>query len=108
MILPENTTKVTITRAGEVQALRDENVDPIIIGQIELAIFPNENGLSAVRANLFKESNISGEPIILNPSESNAGEIFQGYLESSMTLSLWLLSYCVHKGGMRCVVRPFK
>lgn len=83
IIIPENSTKVLITKDGKIESLIADDIDPVILGQIELAIFSNENGLRSLGANLFTESNTSGPPILLSPSESNAGNLFQGYLESS-------------------------
>ena len=81
--IPDNVTQIIISKSGEVQIATDESVEPIVIGQIELALFPNENGLHEIGGNLYKETNISGDPIILRPGEHHAGEISQGYLESS-------------------------
>ncbi|MBQ4875288.1 MAG: flagellar basal-body rod protein FlgG [Rickettsiaceae bacterium H1] len=83
MIVPEEITQITITKKGEVRALTSTGTETITIGQIELAIFPNENGLTPIGANLFKANESAGEPMILTPTQANAGEILQGYLESS-------------------------
>ncbi len=81
--IPDNVTKVNISKTGEVQIETDDTIEPISVGQIELALFTNDNGLHEVGGNLYKATNISGEPIILRPGENNAGSISQGYLESS-------------------------
>ncbi len=80
--VPEDAVKVLINRNGVVEASVVGEIDPVVLGQIELASFINEDGLYKVGGNLFAESNISGEPIILNFSDGN-GVVLQGYLEAS-------------------------
>jgi len=54
-----------------------------IAGQVELAIFVNEAGLSQVGANLWVESAASGPPITGNPGSENFGSTTGGQLEGS-------------------------
>jgi len=51
--------------------------------QLQIARFPNPDGLEAVGANLFQMSTASGPPERGNPGEKGFGILKQGYLESS-------------------------
>ena len=49
-----------------------------VLGQIDLATFPNAGGLSAESGNLFSPSNASGQPV----PGSNGSQIVQGAVET--------------------------
>ena len=61
----------------------DGETDQVNVGQLELAVFPNEAGLEAIGDNLFIETPASGEPRTDNPSQLGFGSILQTYLENS-------------------------
>ena len=65
--LPNNTVSITITDKGIVNAYIAGQVQPQEIGQIQLAMFPNENGLERLGNNLFAQSAGSGAAIVGNP-----------------------------------------
>jgi flagellar basal-body rod protein FlgG len=81
--IPAGTTSVTVDASGQVQAQIAGTVNPATVGQLTLAVFPNEAGLLATGQNLLTETFASGAPIVENPGAVDAGVIQQGFLETS-------------------------
>jgi flagellar basal-body rod protein FlgG len=81
--IPEDAVGVTINANGEVLVDFDGQVDPQIVGQIELARFPNEAGLEAIGDNLFLETDASGPADIAVPGTEGFGSVLQGAIENS-------------------------
>jgi flagellar basal-body rod protein FlgG len=78
-----DTTNVTVSRDGTIEATTVENSVPAKVGQMELAKFVNPAGLRSVGNNLYVETPASGVPILGVAASEGLGEIMQGYLESS-------------------------
>jgi len=78
-----DTTDVTISRDGTVEATTVENSTPSKIGQLELAKFVNAAGLRSIGNNMYVETPASGVPILGVAGSDGLGEVMQGYLESS-------------------------
>lgn len=83
IVIPEDAVDITINTTGEVQAKIDGEVEPQVVGQFELVIFPNEAGLEARGNNLFLETPSSGQPITGTPGAAGFGTLLQGFLETS-------------------------
>ena len=81
--IPDNATEIFVNSSGEVWVKQDGEVDEINVGQLELAVFPNEAGLEAMGNNLFTETQASGAPIVDNPDTEGFGSLLQNYLETS-------------------------
>jgi flagellar basal-body rod protein FlgG len=81
--IPAGTTSITIDPSGQVQAQVAGTTNPQTVGQLTLAVFPNEAGLLANGQNLLTETFASGAPIVENPGANDAGVIQQGFLETS-------------------------
>lgn len=81
--LPPATVSLTISESGVVEAFIQNQVEPINVGQIPVFTFINPVGLRAMGANLYGQSQSSGQPIQQVAGESNAGVIMQGALEAS-------------------------
>ncbi|NCA70295.1 MAG: flagellar basal-body rod protein FlgG [Sphingobacteriia bacterium] len=82
--IPENATSITIGKDGTVSVILDTNlIDPVVVGNIQLATFINEGGLQSVGENLFYETASSGAPTLTEPGLNGAGVLNQGYVESS-------------------------
>ena len=81
--VPQNTTAVTISKSGQVQATQAGQTAPTTIGQLQTATFYNEAGLDAIGDNLFLESGASGAPNISTPGDVGFGTLLQGYTEAS-------------------------
>jgi flagellar basal-body rod protein FlgG len=80
--IPRNSINVTISRTGEVRALLAGN-EEAILGQIQVASFPNEQGLIAAGEGLYKTSLASGPAVQGVAGEAGLGFIQQGALEGS-------------------------
>ena len=81
--IPQNTTAITINGNGQVLAQIAGQTTPQTVGQLELATFPNEGGLSQQGSNLLTETPASGAPTTGNPGSTAFGSIQQGFLETS-------------------------
>lgn len=81
--IPVDTTEVIVNEEGEVFVQINNEPVPRNIGQINLAMFTNEQGLRAVGQNLYYETAASGEPILTEPGRDAAGRIRQRALEFS-------------------------
>ena len=81
--IPEDATDISISKSGQVQAVRSGQTTPEVIGNIELATFINEGGLDAIGDNLLLESAASGAPTVGTPGTEGIGGINQGYTEAS-------------------------
>ncbi|MGH7081331.1 MAG: flagellar basal-body rod protein FlgG [Acetobacteraceae bacterium] len=81
--IPSNATAVTINTSGQVQVTLDGQTAPQTLGQLQLAVFPNDNGLTAEGSNLFLQSAASGDPVSGTPGAPGFGTTMQGFLEAS-------------------------
>jgi flagellar basal-body rod protein FlgG len=81
--IPAAARDVTINAAGEVFAKLDGQVAPQNVGQIQIAVFPNEGGLEAIGDNLFLATPGSGQAQPGAPGAPGYGQMLQGYLEQS-------------------------
>ena len=81
--VPVDALDVTINQSGEVLAKLDGQVELQNVGQIQLAVFPNEAGLEAIGGNLLRETVGSGAAVIGQPQALGFGSLQQGFLETS-------------------------
>lgn len=81
--VPEDAIDISINPAGEVEVTLEGQVDPVNLGQFEIATFINPPGLEAIGDNMFLETAASGDPILGIAGEEGFGTILQGYLENS-------------------------
>jgi flagellar basal-body rod protein FlgG len=81
--IPANAIDVTINQSGQVLAKIEGQVSFSNVGQIQVANFPNEAGLSAEGNNLLTETPASGSAITGAPGATGFGSILQGFLETS-------------------------
>ncbi len=81
--IPSDARAISINADGEVYAYFNEQVEPQLLGQLNLIGFTNEKGLEAMGSNLFLESPASGPPIAGAPGQDGLGMLRQGYLEES-------------------------
>lgn len=83
ILIPNNTTEVTVNQSGQVFAKVDGQVALQQLGQLTLANFANEAGLEPLGNGLYRETPASGQPVVGNPGDASYGKIQQGYLEGS-------------------------
>jgi len=81
--IPANSTAVTISASGLVQATVAGQTTPQTVGQMQLATFFNEEGLDAQGNNLFLVSGASGAATVGLPTATGYGSLQQGYTEAS-------------------------
>jgi flagellar basal-body rod protein FlgG len=81
--IPSQATGVTINTSGQVQVTIAGQTAPQTVGQLQLAMFPNEAGLDAQGSNLFVQTAASGTPVTGNPNSSGFGSMMQGFVETS-------------------------
>ena len=81
--IPQDATKVSISKTGLVQVTQSGQPTPTTVGQIELANFFNEAGLEAIGDNLLLETAASGPAVVGAPGEPGFGQILQAYTEAS-------------------------
>lgn len=81
--IPSDTRSISIGRDGTVSVFAGGDNTPSVVGNIQLARFPNPSGLSSEGANLLAETAASGSPTVVTPGNSGAGTIQQGFLERS-------------------------
>jgi flagellar basal-body rod protein FlgG len=81
--VPANAQGITINSSGQVQVTVAGQTAPQTVGQLQLAVFPNEAGLDAQGDNLFLQTTASGNPTTGAPSSAGFGSVMQGFVESS-------------------------
>ena len=62
--IPQGSTNITISQAGQVQVVAPGAKAPTIVGTLQLATFLNPAGLEATGNNLFTETSASGAPTV--------------------------------------------
>jgi flagellar hook protein FlgE len=77
-------TGITVENSGIVMATYS-NGQAKPAGQLELATFKNNQGLTPLGGNLWARSNASGDPTVGTPSSGNIGALQAGALEESNT-----------------------
>lgn len=81
--IPDDARSISINPDGEVYAYFADEVEAQLLGQITLAMFTNARGLEAIGNNLFRETEASGPPNVVDAGTDGAGVLRQGYLEDS-------------------------
>ncbi len=81
--VPADATNVTINASGQVQVTLDGQQAPALVGQIQLAVFPNAGGLDAQGDNLFLATTASGAAVTGTPASPGFGSVLQGFVETS-------------------------
>ena len=81
--IPENASSVTISRDGIVSVGIPGQTAPQVVGNIEIASFPNNGGLKPMSENMMAATGASGAPIVGAPGANGQGKILQGALEAS-------------------------
>ena len=81
---PEDVTSLRIGKDGTVSVTTASAPETTtVLGQIELARFPNPAGLSSEGGNLFRATDSSGEATVSSPGEGGMGQLAQQFLERS-------------------------
>ena len=80
---PNNAVAINVSESGIVSVTLDGQTAPQQLGQLTIANFANDAGLSPLGGNLYRQTAASGAPIVDVPGNPGFGTITQGYLESS-------------------------
>ena len=80
--IPTDVVSIDIGKDGGVN-VTDPSGTQSVVGNIELARFPNPSGLSSEGDNLLAETEASGTPLTGLPGENGFGSIQSGFLEKS-------------------------
>ncbi|MEK7690753.1 MAG: flagellar basal-body rod protein FlgG, partial [Bdellovibrionota bacterium] len=80
--VPANSVGFVVTPSGEVKAIMP-NQQESVLGQIQLVLFQNEQGLSAMGDGNYRPTPASGSPLQGIPGENGIGTILQGAREGS-------------------------
>lgn len=80
---PSDTTGISITPDGQFMALTPQSSQMQQVGQMQLAIFPNPEGLLKLGENLYAQTDASGPASQANPGQQGTGMVRQGFLEAS-------------------------
>jgi flagellar basal-body rod protein FlgG len=81
--VPTDAVEVIVNKTGQVFARIDGQTDLQELGQLTLATFANEAGLTPLGDNLFQETAASGPANVGVPGDPGFATVEQGYLENS-------------------------
>ena len=81
VVLPPEAIKVNVGGEGAVEVFFENQIEPVPVGNIELASFINPTGLRVTGKNLYVESLASGPPNVAPPGRNGMGQLNQGFLE---------------------------
>jgi flagellar basal-body rod protein FlgG len=81
--IPPDTLEILVGESGEVSVRLPDEATPVTIGQLELALFMNTDGLRPLGAGLYEPSEDSGQAFLARPGEEGLGAVRQGFLEAS-------------------------
>ena len=81
--IPVNATGITVSSEGVVSAQLAGQTSPTQVGTLQLALFPNPEGLMKHGENLYSQTDASGAPTQPTPGTQGVGYVRQGFLEAS-------------------------
>jgi len=81
--IPPDAIEISISPEGMVSVRQPGSQNMSQIGQIELAMFVNPQGLLKLGENLYAETDASGAPTLGNPGQDGLGLLRQNSLEAS-------------------------
>ena len=80
---PTDTIGISISSDGRVLVQQPGNPQMQQVGQLQMASFPNPEGLLKIGENLYSETAASGSPTQTTPGQQGLGVLRQGFLELS-------------------------
>jgi flagellar basal-body rod protein FlgG len=81
--IPPQAQSISIGADGTVTATLPGTAQPSTLGQLQLAGFPNPQGLDPKGGNIYAETAASGAPSAAAPGTNGLGRIQQGFVETS-------------------------
>lgn len=83
IIIPPETTNISISPDGTVEVITPGQTAPQSVGNIQLIKFPNPSGLKSQGRGLFAPTGSSGAKMTGTPGQDGFGTLLQGFLEMS-------------------------
>jgi flagellar basal-body rod protein FlgG len=83
VVIPNNTTKISIGSDGTVSVLQPGQSGTTTIATLQLATFQNPAGLSSMGRNLYQPTDSSGDATTGTAGQNGIGTLSQGFLEMS-------------------------
>ncbi len=83
MVVPMQALSVTVNQSGMVSAIVAGQTTPQQLGQLTIANFANDAGLTPLGNNLYRQTEASGAPAVGIPGDPGFATVSQSYLESS-------------------------
>ncbi len=83
LTIPQDATGIVINPDGQVMVRQAGSTQLQQLGQIQLALFINPEGLLKIGENLYAPTDASGTAIPGNPGQNGLGVLRQGWLEAS-------------------------
>ncbi|HTY09872.1 MAG TPA: flagellar basal-body rod protein FlgG [Bacteroidota bacterium] len=83
LTIPSDTTSISVSPDGTINATVAGQSTPTKVGQLELAKFVNPVGLNPIGGNLYTETSSSGKAILGAPGTEGFGSLVPQSLESS-------------------------
>ncbi|TYR30110.1 flagellar basal-body rod protein FlgG [Mesorhizobium microcysteis] len=83
IVIPEDAVEIVVNKSGQFFARFDGQIELEDLGQLTVASFSNEAGLTPLGDKLFQETAASGPANVGIPGDPGFGTVEQGYLESS-------------------------
>jgi flagellar basal-body rod protein FlgG len=81
--IPKGTTDVSISQDGQIEVTKAGTNQKVKVGQLEIFQFVNPQGLNLLGGSIYTQTDSSGPPVESKPGENGAGQVLQGFLESS-------------------------
>ncbi len=81
IMIPSDANSLEITKDGTVRAVLPGDIQPTVLGQLEVVDFTNRGGLRAMGGNMYQQSAQSGEASVVEMTPGNG--LQQGFLEDS-------------------------
>ena len=81
--IPKGTTDVSISSDGNVEVIVAGKNTKQKVGQLQLFQFVNPQGLNLLGGSIYTQTEASGQALESKPGENGAGQVLQGFLESS-------------------------
>ena len=105
--MPPNNNGISVSSEGQIYAQTQNG--PVFAGQIQLASFPNPDGLSPSGGNLFNESVASGAPVLGIPGAGGYGTVLSGFLEgSNVDIAEEMVDQVISKAAFKANVNVIK
>ena len=83
IVIPKGVTDVSISQDGNVEVIKAGTNAKQKVGQLEIFQFVNPQGLNLLGGSIYTQTDASGPAQESKPGEQGAGQLLQGFLESS-------------------------